>query len=571
MNSDPAQSLSIVSGPSLSDEPGLGTLTLPGFLRDVTSMYGDREALAFRSADGITRWTYTDLWERAIEVACALRASGVGKNTRVGVLMTNRPEWLSAFFGISLAGGVAVTLSTFSTSAELEYLLNTASVAVLLFEREVLKTDFAAVLSELAPEIGRSGRGPLQSARFPFLRHLATIGDAPSGIDTWDAFLARGHDEPRELIHATAEAVRPSDAGVLFFSSGSTSKPKGILSAHRGVAIQLWRFRRVCGFGPDDNIRCWSANGYFWSGNFVMSLGATLASGGCLVLQPTFAAAEALSLMAAERVNYPFAWPHQWAQVEAEPNWHTADLSSMRFADVTTPIVRHPSVTIERFVPDRAYGNTETFTFSTMVEVDTPREVHADSWGMALPGVTLKIVDPLSAVVIPRGESGEICVKGPTLMLGYIGTPLDETLDAEGFFRTGDGGYLDEAGRLFWEGRLTDIIKTGGANVSPLEVDEVLAKHSAVKVTKTVGLPHSTLGEIVVACVVPHDGATVEAEEIRGYLRERLASYKVPRHVLFLHEDDIALTGSDKIKSGELRELAAQRLSESADRHTSGA
>ena len=158
----------------------------------------------------------------------------------------------------------------------------------------------------------------------------------------------------------------------------------------------MWRFRRVCGFGPDDNIRCWSANGYFWSGNFVMSLGATLASGGCLVLQPTFAAAEALSLMAAERVNYPFAWPHQWAQVEAEPNWHTADLSSMRFADVTTPIVRHPSVTIERFVPDRAYGNTETFTFSTMVEVDTPREVHADSWGVALPGVTLKIVDPLS-------------------------------------------------------------------------------------------------------------------------------------------------------------------------------
>ncbi len=118
--------------------------------------------------------------------------------------------------------------------------------------------------------------------------------------------------------------MRPSDAGVLFFSSGSTSKPKGILSAHRGVAIQMWRFRRVCGFGPDDNIRCWSANGFFWSGNFVMSLGATLASGGCLVLQPTFAAAEALSLMDAERVNYPFAWPHQWAQVEAAPNWLTS-------------------------------------------------------------------------------------------------------------------------------------------------------------------------------------------------------------------------------------------------------
>ncbi len=213
MNSEAAQSFSIVSGPPLSDEPGLGTLTLPGFLRDVTSMYGDREVLVFRAADGDTRWTYIDLWERAVEVACALRACGVGKDTRVGVLMTNRPEWISAFFGISLAGGVAVTLSTFSTPSELEYLLNASCVAVLLFERKVLKTDFAVVLSKLAPEIGTTAPGALQSEKFPFLRHLATVGEAPSGIDTWDAFLARGHDEPHELVHATAEAACPERCG----------------------------------------------------------------------------------------------------------------------------------------------------------------------------------------------------------------------------------------------------------------------------------------------------------------------------------------------------------------------
>ena len=195
--------------------------------------------------------------------------------------------------------------------------------------------------------------------------------------------------------------------------------------------------------------------------------------------------------MAAGRVNYPFAWPHQWAEIEAEPNWHTADLSSMRFADATTPIVRHPSVTIERFVPDRAYGNTETFTFSTMVEVDTPREVHADSWGVALPGVTIKIADPSTGVAVPRGEHGEICVKGPTLMLGYIGTPLGETLTRTDFFPPATAVTSTKA-VIFWDGRLTDIIKTGGANVSPLEVDEELAKHSAVKVAKTVGLPHES-------------------------------------------------------------------------------
>jgi acyl-CoA synthetase (AMP-forming)/AMP-acid ligase II len=565
-----ARAASVVSGPPLSAEPGLGSLTLPGFLREVTAMYGEREALVLPAGDGVTRWTYADLWERAIGVARALRACGLGKDGRVGVLMTNRPEWLAAVFGTSLAGGVAVTLSTFSTPAELDYLLEVSGVSVLLFERTVLTKDFAAILAGLEPEIGQAGRegpGALQSARYPFLRHLAMIGEpAPEEagpgavIDTWEAFLARGRREPRELVERTAAAVQPSDAAVLFFSSGSTSRPKGILSAHRGVTIQLWRFRRMYGFSPDDGVRCWTANGLFWSGNFGMAVGATLASGGTLVLQPVFAAAGALELMQAERVNFPVAWPHQWAQLEGAPNWAQADVSSLRFVDFGTPLAHHPTVSARWFEPGHAYGNTETFTISTCFPANTPPDVHAGSSGEALPGVTVKIVDPGTGIVVPRGERGEICVKGPTLMLGYIGTPLDETLDAEGFFGTGDGGYLDDAGRLFWEGRLTDIIKTGGANVSPREVDEAIAGYPGVKVTHTIGVPHETLGEMVVACVVPHDGARLEAGELSTFLRARLASYKVPRQVLFFREEEITLTGSAKIKSSDLRELAAKRL-----------
>jgi fatty-acyl-CoA synthase len=557
-----AQHLSVVSGPPPSAEPGLGPLTLPGFLRDVTASFGEREALVARTTDGVARWSYAELWERSMEVASALRACGLGKDARVGVLMTNRPEWVAAVFGISLAGGVAVTLSTFSTPHELDHLLQMSGLSVLLFERAVLKKDFAAVLAEIEPRIGRTAPGELQSVKYPFLRHLAMIGDAAPGFDTWEAFLARGRDEPREVIEATAAAVCPSDAAVLFFSSGSTSRPKGILSAHRGVCIQMWRFRRLYGFGPEDDVRCWSANGFFWSGNFAMSLGSTLAAGGSLVLQPTFDAAEALELMATEKVNFPFAWPHQWAQLEAAPNWAQVDLSAMRFVDFKTPVARHPTVSTKWFEPGHAYGNTETFTITTNFPANTPPEVHAESSGEALPGVTLKIVDPLSGAVVPRGERGEICVKGPTLMLGYIGTPLAETLDSEGFFPTGDAGYLDDAGRLYWEGRLTDIVKTGGANVSPREIDEVLAGHSGVKVAHTVGVPHETLGEMVVACIVPHEGAILDADEIRGFLREKLASYKVPRRFLFLDEDEIALTGNAKIKSGDLRQLAVKRLQE---------
>ena len=558
--SQASQQFSIVSGPPLSDEPGLGSLTLPGFLREVTQEYGEREALVFHNADGVTRWTYAQLWERAIEVARALRRCGLGKDARVGVLMTNRPEWLAAVFGTSLAGGVAVTLSTFSTPPELDYLIRASAVSALLFERRVLSKDFAAVLAELEPEVGTARPGALESAKYPFLRRLAVLGEPVPGIEAWDEFLASGHGEPRELIEATAAAVLPSDAAVLFFSSGSTSKPKGILSAHRGVCIQLWRFRRMYGFSPGDYVRGWTANGFFWSGNFTMVLGSTLASGGALVLQSTFDAAEALELMQAERVNFPFAWPHQWAQLEAAPNWGRVDLSSVRYADFKTPIAHHPTVSGEWYEPGHAYGNTETFTITTGYPANTPPEVHADSFGVALPGVTLKITDPLTGGLVPRGEAGEISVKGPTLMLGYIGTPLDETLDAEGFFPTGDGGYLDGDGRLYWQGRLTDIIKTGGANVSPREVDEALIAHSGVKVAQTVGVPHQALGEVVVACVVPHDDAILDAEQLVSFLRQRLASYKVPRHVLFFCEDEVALTGNAKIKAGELRELAAKRL-----------
>jgi fatty-acyl-CoA synthase len=554
------QRLSIVSGPSLVDEPGLGSLTLAGFLRDVTQMYGEREALVWRTADDVTRSTYAQLWERAIEVARALRACGLGKDARVGVLMTNRPEWIAAVFGTALAGGVAVTLSTFSTLPELDYLIRASAVSVLLFERSVLTKDFAAILGELEPAIGTSRPGTLESAKYPFLRRLALLGEPLPGIEAWDEFLAHGHSEPRAVVEATAAAVLPSDAAVLFFSSGSTSKPKGVLSANRGVCIQLWRFRRMYGFSPDDHVRGWTANGLFWSGNFAMMLGSTLASGGSLVLQSTFDAAEALELIQAERVNFPFAWPHQWTQLEGAPNWGQVDLSSVRFADFKTPIAHHPTVSGEWYEPGHAYGNTETFTLTTGYPANTPPEVHADSFGVALPSVTLKITDPLTGDIVRRGEAGEISVKGPTLMLGYIGTPLDETLDTEGFFPTGDGGYLDDAGRLYWQGRLTDIIKTGGANVSPREVDEALIAYSGVKVAQTVGVPHQTLGEVVVSCVVPHDDVILDAEQLLAFLRQRLASYKVPRHVLFFCEDEVALTGNAKIKAGGLRELAAKRL-----------
>ncbi|MGB8365343.1 MAG: AMP-binding protein [Rhizomicrobium sp.] len=186
--------LSIIKGIPLSEELGLGALTLPGFLREVTTRYADREALVLHTPDGVERWTYAMLWERAVEIARALLACGVGKDSRVGILMINRPEWIAGFFGIGPAGGVAVAISTFSTMPELEHLLQVTGVSIVLIERSVAKKDFVAMLRELEPEIFSAQPGHLVSTKFPFLRRAVVVDDAEAtgGIETWSGFLAHG-------------------------------------------------------------------------------------------------------------------------------------------------------------------------------------------------------------------------------------------------------------------------------------------------------------------------------------------------------------------------------------------
>lgn len=556
-----SDTLSIVHGAPLSEEPGLGALTLPGYFREVTTRYADREAVVFHTPEGVMRWSYSELWQRGVEIARALIACGAGKDSRIGVLMSNRPEWIASIFGVSLTGGVAVALSTFSTTPELEYLLRVSGVSTLLFERRIGKKDFAQILGDIEPQIATSQPGKLASGKLPFLRRAVVLDAQPAAgaIENWSAFLKHGDSVSPELVDAISQQVLPSDTGLLLFSSGSTATPKGVFSSHRAAAIQSWRMRRLFALG--DDVRTWAANAFFWSGNFATAMGATLSAGGTLILQSVFDAEESLRLMQEERVTYPVAWPHQWAQLEDAPNWKTVDLSSLVYADRAHPIGRHPTVSAS-WVEPRAFGNTEGFTFFTAYSSDTPPDVSAGSAGEVLPGCTVKIVDPATGAVVPRGERGEIVVKGPTLMLGYLGIPLADTLDEAGFFATGDGGYLDAQGRLFWEGRLTDIIKTGGANVSPLEIDAAAAEYPGVKIARTVGVPHATLGEMVVTCIVPHDGMTVDEAGLRDFLKTKLASYKVPRRVLFLREDDLSLTGSAKVKTSTLREFAAKRLAE---------
>jgi fatty-acyl-CoA synthase len=555
----------IVRGAPMDEEPGIGETTIPGYLREVTTQFAGREALVMHAPGGVLRWTYQNLWDKSVEVARALIASGLGKEQRVGILMTNRPEFLTAFYGTAIAGGVAVVFSTFSTALELSQLLALSQISLLLFEGLVLKTDFGAMLAELEPAMAATARGQLQSERFPFLRHVVRLGPADdsasardhAGYQDWDDFLGRGAGLADAVVSARLRTITPADAGGLFFSSGTTSLPKGILHAQRAFALQWWRYPRLAGI--DVAVRCLTTNGLFWSGNIGMSIGLTFTRGGTLILQPHFDAAAALQLIELERVSFLYGRPHQWARLQEAATWATADLRSLRYITRGEVLWTHPTVSTDWCIP-MGYGNTETLSICTSIAFNTSRVATSGDYGTPLPGNTLKIVDPDSGAVLPVGNSGEICIKGPTLMIAYLGKTPEETFDDEGYFRTGDGGHVDTEGRLYWEGRITDIIKTGGANVSPVEIDEALALYPGVRRAQTVGLPHETLGEMIVSCIVANDGVTLDRAAITAFLKERIASFKVPRKILFFRDDELDVTGSGKVKLARLREIARARL-----------
>ena len=235
----------------------------------------------------------------------------------------------------------------------------------------------------------------------------------------------------------------------------------------------------------------------------------------------------------------------------------------MRHIESFSPFGRHPSVHVAEnaWSPRAAYGLTETFTIVTSVPSDAAPSIRDRAQGKLLPGNEIKIVDPKSGTSLAAGEEGEIAVAGATLMKHYVKVPREETIDDDGFFHTGDAGFVDPDGFLHWTGRTSDMIKTGGANVSPIEIETELLHHPGLKAAGAIGIPHDTLGQMVVVVAVPQDGARVDEKDVRRFLRGRLASYKIPRRVIFVDEKELSLTGNQKIRSEDLRALAGAKLS----------
>jgi fatty-acyl-CoA synthase len=310
----------------------------------------------------------------------------------------------------------------------------------------------------------------------------------------------------------------------------------------------------------DAEDRVFTTYPFFWTAGIAMSLLPALASGACLLLQQTFEPGAALDLIEAERATAVHAWPHQQKALGEHPTASQRNLQSVRKIDFSAPIAKLAGIAQDVYGAGASYGASETFTISSMIACDAPIELRNSTSGRPLPGMTVRIVDPETGERLAAGTEGEIAVKGVTLMRGYHKVLPELFLDGNGFYRSQDGGSLDADGYLHWSGRLSNLIKTGGANVSPVEIQEALERHPQIKVGIPVGVGHPTLGEVIVLCAVPVAGETLDEGEIKKYLRKRLAVYKVPKRVFTFESDELSYTGNQKIVVAPLVDAARERL-----------
>ncbi|MDT3442243.1 MULTISPECIES: class I adenylate-forming enzyme family protein [unclassified Pseudofrankia] len=547
------------TGPDPATEPGIGALTFGGFLDELVARFGERPALVSSPSGGRrVEWTYGELRERAREVAKALVAVGVDRATRVGVLMANRPEWIAAVWGAAMAGGVAVPFNTFVEQRELDHLLRHSDVSVVIAQTEFLRHRFVDDILELCPEARTAAPGGIRSADYPFLRRVVRLDGEPTGaLQGWDTFVAAGADVPDSVLDGIIAETRPIEDGVIIYSSGTTSFPKGVLHRHRGPMLQCWRHAHREQYTTDDRVYCGLP--LFWTAGFAAVLGGTLGSGACLVLPPYFDADDALRLIEEERVTVAQIVGAHDVQLQAAYQRLPRDISSIR-RDVHRITGEPAPGGAPRPANQASYGSSETFTSITAIPYDAPI-VQRHTYGRLTAGSSIRVIDPETGETHGVGEEGEIILKGPSLMRGYVKVPPEDLFDAEGFFHTSDLGWFDEDGLLHYTGRLSNMIKTSGANVAPLEVEGVLLGHPDIARAVVAGVPDAIAGEIVVACVVTHAGATLTEDDVRQCLRGSLSSFKIPRRILFFSSvDDLPRTSSEKFNLPAVRALAIELL-----------
>jgi fatty-acyl-CoA synthase len=529
--------------------------TIPVLLARSVAAYADRTALVTHHE----RWTYRELAAAADRYARALVATGVAKGSRIGLLMENGAEWVAFALGATSLGALLVPISTFAHRDDLGYHLRHADVEHLFMTRGFLGHDYLEVLTEVTPSLDRAATGPLYLDELPALRTVTVRGgaDLPAACTTWDAFLARADAVPATVSRALRDAVDAEDDCYLLTTSGTTARPKGVLLSHGAVAGNGHLIGDYQGLVPDDVV--WFYFPLFFSAGCINVMLGTLSHGAALILQPTLDAGLALELIDREGATTWHIWPHQLQQLLTHPNWGARDHS--RLHKGTAPYdVLCAQPPADGLGGVNMYGMTETATAFSCTHASEPLDVRLHSQGHLLPGNELRVMDPETGSPAATGVTGELYVKGPRLMRRYYKVDPAQTFTADGFFRTGDLGHIDADGRIHFEQRLKDVIKTGGINVSPADVESTLGRAPGVGAAYVFPLPGGDRGEVVGVAIVPSPGHPFDQSAFDAFCHEELAGFKRPHAVLVLSEAEVPMTGSGKIRKQELRERLVAAL-----------
>ncbi len=534
--------------------------TTLGDLVDRTAEWrGDHEALVFPDA----RVRYAELAGLIDGYARSLRALGVGPGDHVGILMPNRLEFVLALFGAAKLGAVVVPVNGRFKSHELGHVVAHADLRTLVVASGPPETpDYPAMVAELFPEAAGQDPRALALEAAPRLRQVVDLGseEAPPGLLAAGAFAAAAEAVGPDEVRTLQARVRIRDVGLLMYTSGTTSHPKGCLLTHEaivrhGLNVQRTRFRTT----PDDR---------FWDPLPLFHIGGIVPLVGCLGLGATFYHAghfdadQALDTLVGERITlaYP-AFETIWLQVLDHPRFAVTDLEALRIVqNIAIPeALARMDARLPTAIQVSSFGATECSSNLTLPDPDDPLDVRIGTLGRPLPGMELKIVDPETGEERPAGVVGELCLRGYARFEGYYKDPEQTALaiDADGWFHTGDLGSVDDEGRLRYAGRLKDMLKVGGENVSALEVEGYLAGHDVVQIVQVVGVPDARYTEVPAAFVELRPGSSATEDELVDFCVGRIATFKVPRYVRFVTEWPMSGT---KIQKFVLRERLAAEL-----------
>lgn len=533
--------------------------TIPTLLRVAAERHGKRTLVVL----GERRLGYGEAEAESARIARGLLAAGAGKGTRVGILVPNGPDFVTAFLATTRIGAVAVPVNTFFRARELAWVLRHADVQVLLAVPRFRGHDYTARLLEIAPDLAGQGPARLYLRALPRLRSIHLVGEDLPWAGSTEA-LSRSGDALPDLLGEIEADVSPADPAVVIYTSGSTADPRGAIHTQGTIVRHSFNVNACAGRNLVPEDRIWSPMPFFWVGGLVVSFLGAMHAGACLLCEEAFDAGATLDLLERERATLAAGWPHYGKAMAAHPSFAGRDLSSLRAGMVEIlPAARRPA---DPELRTNSLGMTETCGPHTFGRESDPPPTLRGSFGRAIDAVEHRVVDPATGEPVPPGTEGEICVRGYSLMQGFHRLEREEVFTRDGFYRTGDGGRIDADGFLWFTGRLGDMIKTAGANVAPSEVEQRLVAIAGVKDAHVVGVPDPARGQLVVAAVVPSPGTALDAEDIRSRLRADLAAYKVPRHVLFFVDGTLPFTDSGKIDKRRLRDLVARRLAPGAAR-----